>query len=155
MKKIIYLIFVIIIICESCSNSKTQEITTLSDTIPTQKLDEKEDFSLFIEKFHEDSLFALTRMNDKIPGSNSDVIELDSMGNMHNLEYIWSNSEMRKQLFWCKYQRKNKEFRVKYKIKDNSAEECIYLPNSSLRMDLIFENKQNKWYLVEYDYYDM
>ena len=154
MKKIIYLILSIII-CWSCSNNKTQEVTTLSDTIPTQKLDKKEDFSLFIEKFHEDSLFALTRMNDKIPGSNSDIIELDSMGNMHNLEYTWSNSEIRQQLYWCKYQRKNKEFRVKYKINDNNAEECIYLPNSSLRMTLTFENKKNKWYLVEYDYYDM
>ena len=154
MKKIIYLIFAFII-CESCSNSKTQEVASLNDTISNQKLNEKEDFSLFIEKFHEDSLFALTRMADKIPGSNSDVIELDSMGNMHNLEYTWSNSEIRKELYWCKYQRKNKEFRVKYQIKENSAEECIYLPNSSLRMNLTFENKQNKWYLVEYDYYDM
>ena len=153
MKKITYLFF--LIVCIACSNSNTHSVSQINDSIIQTSKEEKEDFYTFIEKFHEDSLFAFTRLADRISGSNSDVFEYDSIGNVYNDEYLWSNSEIQKELFFCKYQRKDKEFRTKYKIDGNYAEECIYIPNSSLQIFLKFQNKEDKWILVEYIYYDI
>ena len=106
MRKIIP-ILIFVCFCFACTNNKQNADNAGNDTINSEALIGAEPFSEFIEKFHKDSLFAMTRVEEKTEGFNSDLIVYDSIEGYVGGEYTWSKNEMRDELYLCKILRKD------------------------------------------------
>lgn len=78
MRKIIPILF-FVCLSFACTNNKQNADNAGNDTINSEALIGAEPFSEFIEKFHKDSLFAMTRISEKTEGFNSDLVEFDSL----------------------------------------------------------------------------
>ena len=154
MRKIIP-ILLFVCICFACTNSKPNADNT--DIITSQSLVDGEPFSEFIEKFHSDSLFAMTRIAEKTEGFNSDLVEFDSLkDDFVGGECFWTKEEMRTDWSYVSYIRQLKdEYKVKYEMRNDSAFECVYIPESDCFIDLIFKLKNKEWHLVDLSHYNL
>lgn len=150
MRKIIP-ILIFVCFCFACTNNKQNADNAGNDTINSEALIGAEPFSEFIEKFHKDSLFAMTRVEEKTEGFNSDLIVYDSIEGYVGGEYTWSKNEMRDELYLCKILRKDKNYKVDFEVKADSALEHIYIPETGSVTYIKFKLKSKKWYLVEYE----
>ena len=67
-------------------------------------MEEKEAFSTFIEKFHNDSVFSLSRIREETYGTNTDDYTRDTLDNVGDTEYldnterIWTKEELKEEL---------------------------------------------------------
>lgn len=147
MRKIIP-VLLFVCICFACNNSKPNADNT--DNITSQSLVGGEPFSEFIEKFHSDSLFAMTRIAEKTEGFSSDLVVFDSLqDDFVGGECFWTKEEMRSDWCYINYIRQIKdEYKVKYEMRNDSAFECVYIPESDCLIDIIFKLKNKEWYLV-------
>ena len=82
-------------LCFACTNNKQNADNAGNDTINSEVLIGAEPFSEFIEKFHKDSLFAMTRISEKTEGFNSDLVKFDSLrDDFVGGECVWTKEEM-------------------------------------------------------------
>ena len=128
MRKIIPTL-VLACLCFACTNNKQNADNAGNDTINSEALIDAEPFSEFIEKFHKDSLFAMTRISEKTEGFNSDLVEFDSLkDDFVGGECVWTKEEMRTDWSDVNYLRTLKdEYNVKYEVKADTASEYIYM----------------------------
>ena len=149
MRKIIPTL-VFVCLCFACTNNKQNADNAGNDTINSEALIGAEPFSEFIEKFHKDSLFAMTRISEKTEGFDSDLVEFDSLkDDFVGGECFWTKDEMRTDWSNINYLRTLKdEYNVKYEVKADTASEYIFAPQSDCFIYLYFALKSKKWHLV-------
>lgn len=149
--RIILILFCLIACCSCSKRQKNNPVRSKADSALI--MNENEDFYAFIEEFHKDSIFALSRMEDKIYGGNTDDYEYDTLGNVHNTERIWTKNELGEHLCLAKELRHNKKkYKTDYYLNSDSARERIYLPESGFMLIFIFRQTEHKWNLKEYYY---
>ena len=149
MRKIIPILF-FVCLSFACTNNKQNADNAGNDTINSEALIGAEPFSEFIEKFHKDSLFAMSRVAEKTEGFDSDLVEFDSLrDDFVGGECFWTKDEMRTDWSNINYLRTLKdEYKVKYEVKVDTASECVYVPESDCLINIYFALKSKKWHLI-------
>lgn len=149
MRKIIP-ILIFVCLCFACTNNKQNADNAGNDTINSEALIGAEPFSEFIEKFHKDSLFAMSRVAEKTEGFDSDLVEFDSLkDDFVGGECFWTKDEMRTDWSNINYLRTLKdEYKVKYEVKADTASECVYVPESDCFINIYFALKSKNWHLI-------
>ena len=152
--KSFYYLFFLICVCFSCTNNPTvSKKDSKSDVV-----EEKEVFSTFIEKFHNDSVFALSRIREETSGTNTDDYTRDTLENAGDTEYldnterIWTKEELKEELSFFNTLRKDKKkYAIKFNQKDDCVEEILYIPESGFSLHIVFQLSGNKWFVKQYD----
>ena len=152
-----YYLFFFICVCFSCTNN---QITSKKDSKSSKSdvVEEKEAFSVFIEKFHNDSVFALSRIREETSGTNTDDYTRDTLENVGDTEYldnterIWTKEELKEELSFFNTLRKDKKkYATKFINKDDCVEEILYIPETGFSLHIVFQLSGNKWFVNQYD----
>ena len=144
------LLFVFVFMIVSCSGNKESEHALESSAV-NKRLIKGEDFTTFIDRFHSDSVFAVSRISESVTGINTEAEKYDSIADKYSYDYVWSLEEIKDDLYWFKEMREDDEYKCVKTVKDDNAEELIYMPDSCIRVLLRFSLKDGKWYLCGYD----
>lgn len=148
------LLFVFVGMIVSCSGKSHNESKhLLEDSAENQQLMKGEDFTTFIDRFHSDSVFAVSRISESVTGINTEAEKYDSIADKYSYDYVWPLEEIKDDLSWFQEMRKDNEYKCEKTVKDDNAEEHIYMPDSCIRVFLRFRLKNGKWYLYGYDMY--
>lgn len=141
----------------SCSNNKIVNQKD-SNNSKSNVVEEKEAFSAFIEKFHNDSIFALSRIDGEILGSNTDEYTRDSLDDLDDTQYldnterIWTKEELKEELYVFNTLRKDKEkYSIKFIKKDDWVEEILYIQETGFSLHIVFQLRGDKWFVKQYD----
>lgn len=138
----------------ACIGNKPGAESIMNDSITADSLIDVEPFSTFITKFNKDSLFAMTRIADEVSSTDYNGWDMDTLRNVEGVNMKYSKREMRDIWHNINHTRGyNKEYEVKYEIRNDTATECLYVPNSGLWTDIIFTLRDKKWYLTNLNDY--
>ena len=155
--KTFYCLSFLACLCFSCTNNQNVS-QNKADDLNSGIAEEKESFSTFIEKFHTDSIFALSRIKGEIKGTNTDDYTRDSIDNSDETEYlgnterIWNKDELKDELYVFNTLRKDKKkYTTKFINKDDCVEEILYIPETGFSLHILFQLNGNKWFVKQYD----
>lgn len=138
----------------ACIGNKPGAESIMNDSITADSLIDVEPFSTFITKFNKDSLFAMTRIADEVSSTDYNGWDMDTLRNVEGVNKKYSKREMRDIWHNINHTRDyNEEYEVKYEIRNDTATECLYVPNSGLWTDIIFTLRNKKWYLTNLNDY--
>lgn len=138
----------------ACIGNKPGAESIMNDSITADSLIDVEPFSTFITKFNKDSLFAMTRIADEVSSTDYNGWDMDTLCNVEGVNMKYSKREMRDIWHNINHTRDyNEEYEVKYEIRNDTATECLYVPNSGLWTDIIFTLRNKKWYLTNLNDY--
>lgn len=143
--------FAFVVSAISCSNNTTVTLSSSNDSLVINE-DSIESFNTFIEKFHNDSVFAQTRIEKETIGASTDDYEYDTLGNPQNTDRIWTKVQMMSELKMINGLLSDSKYKVKYEHKEDKMLENVFLPESGFNLFLYFTVKENKWFLTEYYY---
>ena len=150
--KTLLFVFVSMIVSCSANNNKESELV-LESSAENKRLIEGEDFTAFIDRFHSDSIFAVSRISESVTGINTEAEKYDSIADKYSYDYVWPLEEIKDDLSWFQEMREDAEYKCDKTVKDNCAVERIYMPDTCIRVLLRFRLKDGKWYLYGYDMY--
>jgi hypothetical protein len=150
-KTLLFVFVGMIVSCYSNSNKESEQI--LESSAVNEQLMEGEEFSTFIDRFHSDSVFAVSRISESVTGINTEAEKYDSIADKYSYDYVWPLEEIKDDLSWFQEMREDDEYKCDKTVKDNCAEERIYMPDTCIRVLLRFRLKDGKWYLYGYDMY--
>ena len=152
-----YSLFFFICVCFSCTNTPTVSKKD-SNNSKYDVVEEKETFSTFIEKFHNDSVFSLSRIREETSGTNTDDYTRDTLDNVGDTEYldnterIWTKEELKEELSFFNTLRKDKKkYATKFINKNDCVEEILYIPETGFSLHIVFQLCGNKWFVKQYD----
>lgn len=138
----------------ACIGNKPGAESIMNDSITADSLIDVEPFSTFITKFNKDSLFAMTRIADEVSSTDYNGWDMDTLRNVEVVNMKYSKREMRDIWHNINHTRDyNEAYEVKYEIRNDTATECLYVPNSGLWTDIIFTLRNKKWYLTNLNDY--
>ena len=154
MKKNICVLFCISIILSiimgcggnSVKKSGSPMVTNVFDSI------KDENFMQFIEHFHNDSLFAMSRLCDTIIGINTDTHEFDSILDDFVMDTIWCKDSIPNYYPFLNEFKKTDGVITEYDSTGFPMQEYIYMPESSCYIKLRFVRKEHKWFLCGFDF---
>jgi len=130
------IIVIIIAIFNSCNNSHQE------NSIPNAKRDSTEVFEKFYNKFHDDSLFQISRILFPLPGYN---IDSDYNPNEKIINFNWNKND------WVMHKKiLDEKFKNELKKYNDSMIERLYIENSGVEIIRKFYLYNNKWYLGFY-----
>ena len=150
-KTILFVFVGIIVSCSGNSNKESEYV--LESSAVNKHLMDGEDFNVFIDRFHSDSVFAVSRISESVTGINTEAEKYDSIADKYSYDYVWPLEEIKDDLSWFQEMREDDEYKCDKTVKDGCAEERIYMPDTCIRVLLRFRLKDEKWYLYGYDMY--
>ena|ERR1035437_2720920 len=134
MKRICFLISVLILISFSCSENHQSRISSTNH---------KESFESFIEKFETDKSFQLDRIKFPVHGR---YVDNETAGTKNNDSMIWTKDN------WQIIKKLNKEDLINLKVKITKTVRFVNYRIESKDGGFLFETKykniKGKWYLV-------
>lgn len=143
----IFILFCIVISTVSCTNSNR------NDTISKKKdVNVTESFMGFIDRFHSDSVFAMSRLCDQILGYNSDSKRYDYTSDEFVADTLWKNEDIPYYLYEINEFKNSSEVITDVDSTHYPICEHMFIPESSCYIDLIFVLKSNKWHLRDIYY---
>lgn len=154
--KTIFLLSFFSCLCLACTNKSVKP-----KGISNAGTNDVESFSEFIEKFHSDSVFAMSRINEETQGTDTDEYTRDSVSSdsvvyLDNTERIWSKEEMGKYLnYFNQLRRDEKKYSTSFVKKDSCIEEILCIPGSGFSMNIYFQLSENKWFVKQCDYINL
>ena len=90
------LLFVFVVIIVSCSgNSNKDSEHAFESSAVNEQLMKGEIFTAFIDRFHSDSVFAVSRISESVTGINTDAEKYDSIADKYSCDYVWSLEEIK------------------------------------------------------------
>ena len=155
--KVFYCLLFFCLFSFSCSNNKAVNQKD-SDNSGSDVAEKKEAFSVFVEKIHNDSIFALSRIEGEIPGTNTDDYTIDSIDIIGGTEYlgnterIWTKEELKDELHEFNLLREDKEkYSTKFVKTDDCVEEILYIQDAGFSLHIVFQLRGDKWFVKQYD----
>ena len=130
MKNLITISTIILLTFISCNRFQTKEKKNITKY-------SKENFDTFYDKFHNDSLFQISRLKFPLKGGpdRGDINEAWTKENWHILK-----TEI--------YDVDTTKYKVFYEKKEKSFKEKVWIENSGFSFEYNFELIDNKWFLV-------
>jgi hypothetical protein len=130
--------------CNSISKGNSEKLIKNGNT--------REIFSMFYEKFNEDSIFQKQRIKFPLPGFDSEKNysnPLDS-NSIKNVNGEMVNTYWRKGDWKIHHALTDTSYKVQVEKNDSVVKETIFIPDSDFKIERKFEIVDNKWYLVYY-----
>lgn len=162
MKKLVFVLIIIISAFLSCSINRTSnQKKIISNTVLVNNtiLEYDEDFSEFILRFHSDTLFQSQRIIHDIVGYDSnkedfseDTDTIDCM----TMIRLWDDLDLKGYLDFSNQAINDTIYTIEYDTsKKLSAIENIYIPASSCFYVLEFKKNDGKWFLYRLDVHEL
>lgn len=133
--KVIILFALIILPSAILTNCHPARNASKGEASPIKNLDE--DFDMFYNKFHNDSLFQLSRTRFPIGGMSVD--------GFNELKWTRDNLPLLKTRI---YDIDTTQYKVTFKKTQKTFTEKVWIENSGFSFECKFELIDNKWYLV-------
>lgn len=103
-----------------------------------------ESFSEFRQEFYRDSTFQVNRIQFPLSGVNTEDMDLES----GQSEYYWHKDTWK--VLHIPDSTSTKGLKHEIKVKDSTAREKFYLPDSGFLVELTFIQENGKWFLTEF-----
>lgn len=130
MKNLTVLATIILLTLISCNKSRTQEKRNISNSYI-------ENFDSFYDRFHNDSLFQISRLKFPLKGGR-----FEEEGEEKWTKKNWSMLKMKI------YDVDTTQYKVSYEKHEKNFNEKVWLEDSGFSFEYNFELINNKWFLV-------
>ena len=149
----IVLIITLSICLYSCESRQTDKLDESSKTVKSlidsiaNKLNQTENFDDFINKFYSDTNFMRTRLILPLKGKRTTMTE-------NGTEIAdWSNINMKSIGSYKDVVNEAKDMKLKHTFEktDDIIIEKIFVENSGFSVKRVFELRDKKWYMTEYN----
>lgn len=146
----LFLFGIIALTFTNCNFCKKTFVNTCESYINADlKNDVKEEFNVFITRFHSDSIFQRSRIADTVNGFNSNVY---NPLNDTDEQYIWNYDDIIVELGLIDIDYYNDDYQKLYEFPSNSVVlEIIQIDASSCRYICKYELYNNVWMLTSLD----
>jgi len=155
MKKNICLfsLFILLFTWIGCGNNTANSkngvvVENITDSIKGKD----ECFIGFLKRFHNDSVFAMSRLCDTILGINTDTHEFDSIKDDFVMDTIWCVDSIPNYYSFLNKFKNTDDVVVEYDSTTIPVQEYMYIPESSCFIKLRFTSKNHKWFLCGFDF---
>lgn len=143
----IILLLITVLLAGSCKKTSSKELTSNDEAVGSM-----ESFMVFIDKFHTDSVFAMSRLCDIIYGYNSDTQRYDSVLDDLVMDTVWNKEVLPDYYLDLNTFRDFDNTVEEYDSTSTSAKETIYVPETGQSIKLVFTKRAQKWYLARFDF---
>ncbi len=143
-------VFLCSVLCfVGCVNRSGNNTDNTNDSVVCAQV---ESFGEFVDRFHNDSLFAMSRLCDSIGGINTDTHVYDSIADDFVMDTLWCKDSIPMYYPFLRDFRMSKDVVVEYDSVNIPAQEYIYIPESSCYVKLRFVRKDGKWFMCGFDF---
>lgn len=151
-RKMVLFFFCSVLLLIGCGNRSDKDNNETDNINDSVTIVSEEFFRNFVDRFHNDSLFAMSRLNDSIGGINTDSHTYDSIMDDFVMDTLWCKDSIPLYYPFLRDFRLSKNVVIEYDSVHVPAQEYIYIPESSCYVKLRFVKKDGKWFLCGFDF---